>query len=151
MSDRQRRKAAAVAGLVVIFAAGCVGGRDRPITPDDQAAVSRAMSALTSPTGYRRSSTCSVTAAWCFTSDGPLSAPAEASFRTLLEQFGIVVPDSGVHCDSTGTAEQSSSLCEALGRIGDVELSVTLVSSLSQNQSMPTGTRVVVGPARIAR
>ncbi|MBN9325937.1 hypothetical protein [uncultured Cellulomonas sp.] len=111
--------------------------------------MSRAMSALTPPTGYRRSATCSVADAWCFTSDGPLSAPAEASFRALLQQFGIDVPDSGVHCDSTGTAEQSSSLCEAFGQIGTVELSVTLVSSRSENQSMPAGTRVVVGPARI--
>lgn len=149
MSDRQRRKAAAVAGLVVLFVAGCADGGDRPITPDDRAAVSRAMSALTPPTGYRRSATCSVADAWCFGSDQPLPAPAAASFRTLLQQFGIVVPGSGVHCDSTGTAEQSSSLCEALGQIGTVELSVTLVSTRSQNQSMPAGTRVVVGPARM--
>lgn len=147
--DRGPGKAIAAAGLIVLVVTGCADGGDHPITPGDQAAVSRAMSALTPPTGYRRSATCSVAEAWCFTSDEPLSGPAQASFRTLLQQFGIVVPGSGVHCDSTGTLEQSSSLCEALGRIGDVELSVTLVSTRSENQSMPRGTRVVIGPARI--
>lgn len=138
-----------MAGLVVFLAVGCSDGGDRPITPGDRAAVNRAMSALTPPTGYRRSTTCPVADAWCFTSDEPLSAPAEASSRTLLQQFGIVVAGSGVQCDSTGSAERSSSMCEGLGRIGDVELSVTLTSTRSGNPSMPTGTRVVVGPARV--
>lgn len=76
--DRAHGKAIAAAGLIVLVVTGCAAGGDRPITPGDRAAVNRAMSALTPPTGYRRSTTCSVADAWCFTSDEPLSAPAEA-------------------------------------------------------------------------
>lgn len=148
MRDRRAWNAVTAAGLLVLCIAGCAGG-ERRITPADRAAVDKAMSAITAPSGYERAPTCSVPEGWCFSSDLTVPSPATPSFHTLLEGFGLTVVDKDIHCDAAVSTKHSGATCYGAGEIGVVEFSVTLVSADLVGPSRPRRTSLVIAPAAI--
>ena len=132
--------------------AGCDAATDRSLTPADQPTVRGAMSALTAPPGYTREATCTGEQAACFNSGELISAPVAANVRTLLTRFGLVTAAKQVECLTTGSGASTASECNAFGRVGRVELGVTVASAIPAGHSaLPRGTRIGFTPARIKR
>jgi len=132
---------------------GCGHASDRAITPQDAAVVDAALAGVTPPAGYATDPACSVPHSVCFTATAVLAVPARTNAASLLRSFGLAVRSEDLICSTFGGAPTGGSLiadCNTMATIRSVEVAVTLTSGRSSSTRLPSGTRLVLTPARIA-